>query len=579
MMNKIAFIIFATIILFSGCREDKEEFIPDDNGIIYQSDLIGIVTDDTGAALPTVSINVDGTTTQTDASGVFKLKNVNVKSGRLFVQALKGGYFEGSRTTFPLEDRINFVRIKLLPKVDRGIINGATGGRIDLPGDVRFTFPEEGVINATSGNIHTGNVHVYYQHLDPNNNDLFDLMPGNLQGRRIDGSEQLLTTYGMMAVELTDDNGNLLQVADGKSVIVDAKVPQGLTSSIGSIPLWSFNETSGIWEEESIATISNDMMSGSLSHFSWWNFDLPTEQVLICGHVEYATNGALFTPQSAFIMGCICRADGVDGKPAVCGYTDDNGNFKARVPVGETFDLKFKNECGDIIYTESIGPYTMDSDIGTITIDPPIESYADIQGRLIDCNGDPVTNGYIKIEVGNITQLIETNYDGTFMGRVQICDESTFNFTAVDINNLKQSLTATRPIEQTVDIGDIEVCDELDEYIVVEIEGETITSTTITQAIWNNTTRIESIDSIESGIYISFPGVDVGVYNEASIEGFEYGNNFIRCGNQAGTLSVTVLTYQDVTGYIEGTFTGDMCLNSTGDPTSVTGKFRVIREQ
>ena len=93
-----------------------------------------------------------------------------------------------------------------------------------------------------------------------------------------------------------------------------------------------------------MAIITGDMMSGSLSHFSWWNFDLPTETVVICGQVEYASNGQLFQPLSAYILGCICRADGVDGKPAVCGYTDEDGNFKARVPVGETFELKFKNE-------------------------------------------------------------------------------------------------------------------------------------------------------------------------------------------------------------------------------------------
>lgn len=105
-------------------------------------------------------------------------------------------------------------------------------------------------------------------------------MPGDLRGISTDGSLKTLTTYGMAAVELTGALGELLQIAPGQKASLTMPIPVAILSNApATIPLWSFDEAKGLWKEEGQAIKTGSNYVGDVSHFSFWNCDVPNNYV------------------------------------------------------------------------------------------------------------------------------------------------------------------------------------------------------------------------------------------------------------------------------------------------------------
>lgn len=144
------------------------------------------------------------------------------------------------------------------------------GMKVDLPA---------GYVDA-NGNAYTGtNVTAKSAYLDPDLNEFANYMPGDLTAIRSDQSEAALISYGMISVELTGDNGEKLQ--PGSPATLTFPVPTNAKLIGGQLPatmpLWSFNEETGLWEEEGVATLNGDGTAyvGTVNHFSWHNLDYP----------------------------------------------------------------------------------------------------------------------------------------------------------------------------------------------------------------------------------------------------------------------------------------------------------------
>lgn len=76
-------------------------------------------------------------------------------------------------------------------------------------------------------------------------------MPGSLRGTRTDSPEVVLQSFGMVAVEITGANGEALQLANGKTASISFSIaPSLLSFAPARIPLWYFDENTGLWKEE-----------------------------------------------------------------------------------------------------------------------------------------------------------------------------------------------------------------------------------------------------------------------------------------------------------------------------------------
>ena len=106
--------------------------------------------------------------------------------------------------------------------------------------------------------------------------------------RRADGGSAgvvKLISFGMLSIEF-EQNGQKLQLAPGKTAEISMDLPinqdiDGRTIVVGdTIPLWHFNESRGLWEQEGsgLVVASDTSYTGlavkaTVSHFSSWNWD------------------------------------------------------------------------------------------------------------------------------------------------------------------------------------------------------------------------------------------------------------------------------------------------------------------
>jgi len=210
--------------------------------------------------------------------------------------------------------------------------DAATGGSYAFDNaDVQLTFPANAIKNDATGEAYTGTVFVAAQYLDPTSNNVFDQMPGNLQGINTENEEGALMTLGMTAVELQGAAGEKLNIAEGQTATVSVPAPAGVDNLPTEVPLWSFDETIGLWVEEGLAILENGVYTGEVSHFSFWNWDVYAPSADFFAVLE-DENGI---PIPNMVVQITSGTMGTG-----YGYTDENGLVGGMVPADEVLTIE-----------------------------------------------------------------------------------------------------------------------------------------------------------------------------------------------------------------------------------------------
>jgi protocatechuate 3,4-dioxygenase beta subunit len=228
-------------------------------------------------------------------------------------------------------------------------------------------------------------------------------MPGgDLAAVRSDNSAVQLITYGMTEVNLTDNNGNPLQLKNGTEAEMTFPVPAGKDKNPpATIPLWYFDDDRGIWVEEGTATLKGNVYVGKVSHFSWHNIDTWEGIVIIKGKVTDCNN----QPVKYVLVT-------VDETAAITGST---GEYSVRVPANTPVTVTVKSSDYDnyspvVAYNVPGQPagttYTRDISLPCRNAVNPNQPTATIKGKVTDCKGEPVKNvvvtvGQTSVATGN----------------------------------------------------------------------------------------------------------------------------------------------------------------------------------
>jgi len=467
-----------TAILFFSCQK---EFSLDNGNAVQLPDLStkvsssvsGFVTDENNASVMGATVQFGTTTITTDKYGYFEVKNVQVVKTAAVVTVIKPGYFKGIKTYIATQGKAAFFRIKLIPKTTAGTVNGNTGGAITMANGLSITFPANSVVTASSNAAYTGTVNVAAYWLNPTATDLPATMPGDLRGINTAGNLQLLTTYGMAAVELTGSGGELLQIAAGKKATLSLTIPASLVSSApASIPLWYFDEAKGLWKEEGSATKTGNTYTGEVSHFSFWNYDVPGPYVQFdCRLKDVAGNPIPYAWVKITVTGT---------NNFTWGYTDASGFVGGAVPNNAqlTLEVIVSYNCSTPIYTQQFTTTTANISLGDITITNT--GVATVSGTVTDCNNAPVTNGYVLMSESNYYLRYPVSNTGTFSFATLLC---TNNVPVTIIAQDLAALQSSNPIPYTLVygnnvMGNIAACGtQIPEYVNYSINGNNYTLT------------------------------------------------------------------------------------------------------
>jgi hypothetical protein len=314
-------------------------------------------------------------------------------------------------------------------------------------------MPANAVADA-SGNPYIGQVQVAMTWIDPSANNLSETVMGDLRGITTGGEERGLETFGMIGVELSSPSGLPLNVATGKKADLSFPIPASMSGTApATIDLWYFNETRARWLQEGAATKTGNTYQAQVSHFSFWNCDAPFPLIDLCMTLQSATGNQALNNAAVRIR----RPNNSYGY----GRTDSVGRLCGKVPKNEALTLLVLDQCGNTVYTQNIGPFTANTDLGVIQVNIPAANTLTISGTLTDCNNNPVTSGSALIYTGGSHSYTVPVTNGTFSQTILRCSGGTLNFSVlgIDYNSLQQGVVysgsgTTGP----VNVGTIQAC-------------------------------------------------------------------------------------------------------------------------
>ncbi len=480
-MRKFYLLLLLFMLIFSCKNETFSE--EDDNmtnppsnynfGNTAQKNFQGVVLDTNGLPVSGATVTIGTGTVTTNLKGFFTFKNASVKENFALIKVTKSGYVNASRVLVPTNG-INRVNIMMIPAVTTSTITAGSISTVSLPNGTKVKF--DGSFKDANGNAYSGNVSVGVFHLAPSSQYLNELMPGSFLATNSGGNTRVMETFGMLHVQLTGSAGQNLQIANGHTAEITVPVDASQTSSSpGTIPLWSYNEETGIWQEDGSATKIGNAYVGTVSHFSWWNCDAQFEQATMKVTVKNAAGQVLPNIKVALKRN--------SQSYETYGMTDNTGMVSGIVPAGETLSLKVYDVCNNVMYTSNVGPFPAGviTTIADITVNPAASTSYTIQGILKTCANTNVSDGYVVLKsVGNTNYFqymsVPVDSNGSFTFNTYSCTANPqFMYEGFDTVNFQTTneitFTAT---SNNINLGNIMACNSLSEFITYKIDNQSV---------------------------------------------------------------------------------------------------------
>lgn len=596
-MNKYLFAIAAVLVLVgAGCRKNVDDTTtrgPIDVELVETS-ISGYVIAENGEALPFATVTIGNKTVQTNERGIFLIRDQLFDKNGTLVKVAYGGYYDAFRFVYPHLGTVNQVEIRMRAKALPSTFNSNSEQVLTFASgdvEVRVTIPAN-AMRDQNGQPWTGIVAARAVAYDPTNVNDRRVAPGDFRAQDREGNARILQSFGMFGVELTTTAGAPLSLLPGQKAKISLKIPVSLSGAApAEIPLWHFNEANGYWEEEGSATLVNGRYEGEVSHFSFWNCDVPSDFAFIKGRV--VTN--IGQPVAYTVVTIESPFSGT-----TTGYSDDQGYFSGFVPNDDELKLQIGAECTNSIVT--IGPFgaASQNDLGDQVITTGVFRYT---GKLLACDGTPLTNGiaYIQGDTNSIIPqhlIAVVDENGAFNLYTNGCYQpSSAVAQGYDLDNGLVSNQINATISNNVgSFGDILVCNPLEEYITLELNGTTPAtykyelnaglSYNFSDSLFftGNLGSNNEMQYIYCNVTYTGNGATTGVLYHFFAK-FITGNetflvNCIICGNDLVTLTELPTNVGD---FVSGSFSGtaQQTNNNTGAITEVlyTIKFRVKRDQ
>ena len=544
-----------------------------------QGNVTGKVIDNNNNAVAGATVRAGSNTTATDSRGLFRFNNIQLDKFSAVITVEKAGFFKGYRVFSASANNTNFVKLRLVPKSLIGSIDAANGGSVTLPDNSKITLPAAGVVAKATSQSYSGSVKVYAAVIDPTSADISQVVPGSFQGTDANNNRVILKSFGMLAVELEGNSGEQLQIAPGKTAKLRFTIPSSLRSTApATIPLWSVDETTGLWKQEGSANKGTDYYEGDVSHFSFWNCDVSSQTVFLEMTIVTA-EGPL-----SHVQVKLTRPNGSSSY----GYTDSSGHVGGQVPKNEALTLEVLNTCNQPIYTQNVGPFSTTTNLGTITVTLSPVNTLQITGSAVNCSNQPVTSGNVLVYFeGHLYNRPISN--GNFSLTITRCSNSTAAVEIVAVDNVANQQSSSpwtgTASTGTINTGTISACGTSStSFINYSVDGSnyTLNSTNPDDSISTygasgtnqNSTMVSAFKISQPNMNISFftQGATVGTFPLQYLEVNQYDSVSI-----VTPFNINITTYGLPGQFIEGNFTGQIRELVNNNLHTISATFRVRR--
>lgn len=430
-IHSLTFMFMALLMMlmtFASCSKlqdllNEGDDDDDDDGGINPPELVegrmedialsGIVRDASGTPIEGVSIVSGSSAATTNTDGFFEFDQIQVVSvlnDRSVVRFSKAGYFDVVRSMDADDDAADGAswEVVMCRKENNDFTSiktySSSSDQTLQAGEMKIDMPQDGYKVDGTGASYTGKVKSEMVYLDPNNERFSEMMPGgDLAAVRSDNSSAQLVSYGMTDLNMYAENGDKLQLKDGSKAKLTFPIPAGMGENPpASIPLWSFNEKTGLWEEEGSAALQGNVYVGEVTHFSWVNLDYPEEQGTVYGYVKDDTGKVL--PGVRLNIGQLLTST----------VTQSNGYYSHEVPANTDFSISVKDlYYGGINQKVSVKVPAL-SPGERRKVDITLPHLVRVYGKVMNERGDGIRSSvWVQTEKAK-TEVLQTDVDGNF---------------------------------------------------------------------------------------------------------------------------------------------------------------------
>jgi hypothetical protein len=362
------------------------------------------------------------------------------------------------------------------------------------------------------------------------------------------------------------------------------KVPSSLVAAApAQIPLWHFSETDGLWREQGLATLNNGWYSGTVPHFSTWNYDDPSAFVFVTLRVR-GTKGVIRPYSRVKIVDRITETFSDL-------YTDSAGYIRTWVLKGSPLDVQILNACGDILYSQAQPALSTDTDLGVVYVDG--RQSVLVTGSVRDCSDQPVTQGYATLSYLGLNYTTDIS-SGGFYFYLDKCEATTFDAQLYFTSNNNETAAQTVKLSgQNQDLGAFIKCQPADtfpderEYVSYRIgtdsilsqggrsiitytgftNGDTLTRISFTHRMYDVGAFYITVQFRDSSVHTST------IYNPSNV--MLYTIDYI----PVSPLTVNVKEYGSIGEDVFLTFEGTYKNTQTNEIVPLQGEMRVIRRE
>ncbi len=526
--------------------------------------LQGNIVDENDQPAEGVVVTVGAKTVTTNSHGYFRIVDAPLDKNASVVTAQQPGYFTAYRT-FRATSGVNQVVIKLIKKVLAGTIDASTGGNVTLINGSKVSLAANGVVDA-NGIAYPGIVYVFASYIDPALNDIGQIIPGSFMADDKNNKRVVLSSFGMLAVDLESPAAEKLQVAANSTAALTVPIPTSISSSApASISLWYLDEQTGIWKEQGTAQKNGSNYVGTVKHFCYWNCDYPLPAISFSA--TFKTSDGLPLTNTYIII----KPAGSDSAVGYAhGFTDTLGQVSGLIPanINLVLDVYEYGQCDNVVYSKNIGPFAANTDLGTIVIPNSVTSLITIKGKLLSCSNTAVNSGYATIYFNNFVYNTSVNTTGDFSISIINCSgiSTTCEIMGVDENAQEQGQPVTVPITgQVTDAGNIIACGTSTAMFVnYKLDGVNYSIATPPDSAFIAHSSVDSISSLTNTflygehsadviINFNFSGNPVpGIYPISSLSVNKYRNVSL-----VSPFNTTVTSFPQFVGeFYEGSFSG-----------------------
>jgi hypothetical protein len=276
---------------------------------------------------------------QSDARGEFVLTLPEGSAPRLVLYFDKPGYFRAAKVLTPAEGDTLYLTQLLIPLGEPFELDTRFEGTLFNPFTL-VTLPPNSLQDENAA-VYTGPYKGYLCSFAPSDPRIASLMPGgDFMGLSAQNDMVYLQTYGFLGVELRDTAGRPLQLRPGYRARVAQAIEEGMCANAPSqMPLWHFDETRGYWVQEgapATKSADNQWYEGRVSHFSFWNWDVPFPLSFV--------KGKAIDCQNLPIKGMYIDVYFPTIRQRRMTFTDNEGQFEvavlANTPINIIYQLK-----------------------------------------------------------------------------------------------------------------------------------------------------------------------------------------------------------------------------------------------